>query len=141
MEASSSLSLCDERDTTAAPETNQDDHGPRSLKRRKTVSGLRLAPHTQDAAITGTESQIDGCAASDSNGMTDDAQKSSVRQVHSDTRFPQRKNPSKDTSAPALEPTSTDKLIAGIWRQVFSPVKLSRFHSVCLLGLKRKMTA
>ncbi|KAK6813275.1 hypothetical protein RU639_011051 [Aspergillus parasiticus] len=130
-----SETICDKRDTTAAPETNQDDHGPRPLKRRKTVSGLRLAPHNQDAAVTGTESQIDGCAAPDSNGMTDDAQKSSVRQVHSDTRFPQRKNPSKDTSAPVLEPTSTDKLIAGIWRQVFSPVQLSRFHSVIEPGI------
>ncbi|KAB8223395.1 hypothetical protein BDV33DRAFT_189028 [Aspergillus novoparasiticus] len=125
-----SETICDKQDTTAAPETNQDDHGSRPLKRRKTVSGLRLAPHNQDAAVTGTESQVDGCAAPDSNGMTDDAQKSSVRQVHSDTRFPQRKNPSKDTSVPVLEPTSTDKLIAGIWRQVFSPVQLSRFHSV-----------
>ncbi|KNG86189.1 SET domain protein [Aspergillus nomiae NRRL 13137] len=125
----------DKRDTVAAPEAIIDDHGPRPLKRRKTVSGLRLAPHNQDAAIAGAESQIDGYTAPDSNGMTDDAQKSSVRQVHSDTRFPQRKNPSKDTSAPVLEPTSTDKLIAGIWRQVFSPVQLSRFHSVIEPGI------
>ncbi|GAB1191791.1 hypothetical protein APSETT444_000974 [Aspergillus pseudonomiae] len=71
----------DKRDTVAAPEAIIDDHGPRPLKRRKTVSGLRLAPHNQDAAIAGAESQIDGYTAPDSNGMTDDAQKSSVRQV------------------------------------------------------------
>ncbi|OJJ40842.1 hypothetical protein ASPWEDRAFT_56140 [Aspergillus wentii DTO 134E9] len=47
-----------------------------------------------------------------------------TRQVHSDTRFPQRKKP--ETDGIVLEPTSTDKLIAGIWRQLFSSVKLSQ---------------
>lgn len=53
---------------------------------------------------------------------------SSVRQVHTETRFPQRKKPGKE--GPVLEPTSTDRLIAGIWRQLFSPVQLARVSSV-----------
>ncbi|RDK41542.1 hypothetical protein M752DRAFT_301973 [Aspergillus phoenicis ATCC 13157] len=56
------------------------------------------------------------------------ARKSSVRQVHSDMRFPRRKKPGHG-GAPVLEPTSTDKLIAGIWRQVYYPVQLSRILS------------
>lgn len=118
----------DKRDTIVAPDPIIDDHDPRSPKRRKTVSGLRLAVSNQPVAVTRSESQGGDHAATDPNGTVGDSQKASVRQVHSDTRFPQRKNPSRDTSAPVLEPTSTDKLIAGIWRQVFSPVQLSRFH-------------
>ncbi|KAL4802395.1 hypothetical protein BDV18DRAFT_164218 [Aspergillus unguis] len=49
----------------------------------------------------------------------------STRQVHSDTRFPQRAKPGRDIDPPTLQPTSSDKLISGIWRQVYSSVKLS----------------
>lgn len=62
--------------------------------------------------------------------MSDSQDESSARQVHTETRFPLRKKPTKDT--PVLEPTSTDKLIAGIWRQLFSSVQLSRSSSVCI---------
>lgn len=66
------------------------------------------------------------------------AQKVAVRQVHSDTRFPQRKRSNKHT-VPVLEPTSADKLIAGIWRQLHSSVRLSRLDSVrTLCGLDGK---
>lgn len=68
---------------------------------------------------------FDSESAADSSGT-----KPSVRQVHSDTRFPQRKNPRQEYSLPVMEPTSADKLIAGIWRQLHSPVKLSRLPSV-----------
>ncbi|OJJ88953.1 uncharacterized protein ASPGLDRAFT_138998 [Aspergillus glaucus CBS 516.65] len=53
---------------------------------------------------------------------------SSARQVHTETRFPQRKKSGKDV--PVLEPTSMDKLIAGIWKQLFSSVQLTRFSTI-----------
>ncbi|KAE8149005.1 SET domain-containing protein [Aspergillus avenaceus] len=99
-------------------------------KRRKTVSGLRLAPASQTHIAAGKGSGSECCAESAPESVVDCSHKPSVRQVQSDTRFPQRKKPGRDDAAPVLEPTSTDKLIAGIWRQVYSPVQLSRFHSV-----------
>ncbi|KAF9882797.1 hypothetical protein FE257_005145 [Aspergillus nanangensis] len=100
----------------------------RPSKRRKTVSGLRLAPAGITPATTETESDChdqDASATVTPHGSL----KSSIRQVHSDTRFPVRKKPGHD-SAPVLEPTSTDKLISGMWRQVYSPVQLTRFPSI-----------
>ncbi|PQE15006.1 SET domain protein [Rutstroemia sp. NJR-2017a BVV2] len=91
-------------------------------KRRKTVSGLRLAPSTASNADQ-TESDSDSqCPPTPI--------KRSIRQFHCETRFPQRKKPRNDGAPPVLEPTSADKLIAGIWKQVYSPVKLSHFSSV-----------
>lgn len=89
---------------------------PPSPKRRKT-SGMRPVKPTESAPHT-PENSEDGA--------------SSVRQVHTETRFPQRKNSGKDV--PVLEPTSMDKLIAGIWKQLFSTVQLTRFSTVCFLS-------
>ncbi|GAT27579.1 SET domain protein [Aspergillus luchuensis] len=96
-------------------------------KRRKTISALRPAKATTihpDRSVDCEYESLSSAAAADSSGS-----KPSVRQVHSDTRFPQRKNPRQEYSLPVLEPTSADKLIAGIWRQLHSPVKLSRLPS------------
>ncbi|PLB33745.1 SET domain-containing protein [Aspergillus candidus] len=46
----------------------------------------------------------------------------SIRQVHSDSRFPLRK-PRQEPVVPVMTPTSTDKLLSGIWRQIHSEVK------------------
>ncbi|KAL4893833.1 SET domain-containing protein [Aspergillus ambiguus] len=93
------------------------DIDTRQAKRRKTVSGLRLAPTRH--ASTPTEREL---SSDDQDPAAAAATlKPSVRQVHSDTRFPQRKKPGHESAAPVLEPTSTDKLIAGIWRQVIEP--------------------
>ncbi|KAG2420915.1 hypothetical protein HFD88_000529 [Aspergillus terreus] len=116
---------------TTTPDPNSlpnNDIDTRLSKRRKTVGGLRLAPTSNASTASETESNSDeqsSTAAADAS-----SRKSSIRQVHSDTRFPQRKKPGHDSAAPVLEPTSTDKLIAGIWRQVFSPVRLNRVPSV-----------
>ncbi|KAJ6134484.1 SET domain-containing protein [Penicillium sp. IBT 18751x] len=48
----------------------------------------------------------------------------SVRQFHSDARFPQRRGSTKGTSVPTLQPSSIDKLISGIWWQLHSPITL-----------------
>ena len=64
---------------------------------------------------------------------TNEDEPRSIRQVHMEIRLPQRKKPVNE--APVLEPTSTDKLIAGIWRQVYSPVQLTRSSSVCCFQL------
>ncbi|GFN15319.1 SET domain-containing protein [Aspergillus tubingensis] len=97
-------------------------------KRRKTISNLRPAKATTihpGRSLDAEYESLSSAAAADSSGS-----KPSVRQVHSDTRFPQRKNPRQEYSLPVLEPTSADKLIAGIWRQLHSPVKLSRLPSI-----------
>ncbi|KAL3452086.1 hypothetical protein BJX65DRAFT_320813 [Aspergillus insuetus] len=87
--------------------TWESDPNHKSLKRRKTGSTLRLTPATAGNQIhTASVAEL------------------SIRQVHSDIGFPQRKDP-KDLKPPALEPSSTDKLLAGIWRQIYSPVKLT----------------
>ncbi|KAI2704637.1 hypothetical protein CBS147354_9631 [Penicillium roqueforti] len=93
--------------------------------RHKTVSGLR--PSKSSAIAVATED-----SGSDSDAETGSRLRPSnvriepsVRQFHSDTRIPQRKKPTKDAAVPTLQPSSIDKFIAGIWRQVHSPVTLS----------------
>ncbi|KAJ0413310.1 SET domain protein [Aspergillus carlsbadensis] len=98
------LKVTHDRET---PTTSETDSGPQPHKRRKTGSTLRLPPSTPTNQIE-----------------TATVEEPSVRQVHSDTGFPQRMNP-KDLKPPVLEPSSTDKLLAGIWRQIYSPLKLS----------------
>lgn len=93
--------------------TASDTQGVRLHKRRKTGS-----PQSNPATLPPTPNS--------ENGPEDGL--SSVRQVHTETRFPQRKKPGKE--GPVLEPTSTDRLIAGIWRQLFSPVQLARVSPV-----------
>ncbi|KAI9375784.1 hypothetical protein BJX61DRAFT_493067 [Aspergillus egyptiacus] len=102
--------------SSSCTDYTETDH-PR--KRHKTVSGLRLPRPTGTAK---------GNPSRESDSQ-DELYKPSVRQVHSDTRFPQRRKPGQDGIPPPLEPTSTDKLLAGIWRQVHSPVELSRDFS------------
>ncbi|KAL2826363.1 hypothetical protein BJY01DRAFT_229781 [Aspergillus pseudoustus] len=94
--------------------------------RHKTVGGLR--PSKSSTLVSATEqldSDTDSGAGSDHLQPSGVKNQPSVRQFHSDARFPQRKRPFKDTGAPALQPSSIDKLISGIWRQVHSPITLS----------------
>lgn len=83
-------------------------HDPQSLpsaKRHKTVSGPGpVEPTTVIPSTNEDEPRF-------------------IRQVHTETP-PQRENPVNE--APVLEPTSTDKLIAGIWRQLYLPVQLTQ---------------
>lgn len=79
-------------------------------KRRKAVGGLR-------PCVSG--SKMAEPSSNEESGIY------SVRQVHSDTRFPQRKH-RQEPSTPVMTPTSTDKLISGIWRQVHSEVQWGR---------------
>ncbi|KAF4180084.1 hypothetical protein CNMCM7927_001469 [Aspergillus lentulus] len=105
---------------------NEEAHPP---KRHKTVSGLRPSRHLQPAGTT-VESPEPDHSGDTSSTEDQSTVYGSVRQVHSDTGFPQRRKAGQDYAAPVLEPTSTDKLIAGIWRQMHSPVKLSRTPAV-----------
>ena len=99
--------------------------------RHKTVSGLRPSKSSAIAVATedsGSDSDTDtGTRLRPSNVRIEP----SVRQFHSDTRFPQRRKPTKDAAVPTLQPSSIDKFIAGIWRQVHSPVTLSVSFPVC----------
>ncbi|KAJ5190591.1 SET domain-containing protein [Penicillium cinerascens] len=93
--------------------------------RHKTVSGLRPSKSSAIAVVTedsGSDSDTNtGVRLRPSNVRIEP----SFRQLHSDTRFPQRKRPTKSTTAPTLQPSTIDKLVSGIWRQVHSPVNLS----------------
>ncbi|RHZ55386.1 hypothetical protein CDV55_103869 [Aspergillus turcosus] len=118
--------LLDEEPLTPKSIQNEEAHPP---KRHKTVSGLRPSRHLEPAGTTVESPEPDH--SDDTPPIEDqDTVSASVRQVHSDTGFPQRRKAGQDNAAPVLEPTSTDKLIAGIWRQMYSPVKLSRTPSV-----------
>ncbi|OQD79916.1 hypothetical protein PENANT_c042G05096 [Penicillium antarcticum] len=90
-----------------------------------TVSGLRPSKSSpMTMATEGSESDSD-TGADNRLPLPKTRIEPSVRQFHSDTRFPQRKKHKKDTATPTLQPSSIDKFIAGIWRQVHSPVTLS----------------
>lgn len=93
--------------------------------RHKAVGGLRPSRTSAIAVVTdGTDSDND--AETDGRLQPPDLRiEPSIRQVYSDTRFPQRKRPAKGSATPTLQPSSIDKLISGIWRQVHSPVTLS----------------
>jgi hypothetical protein len=91
----------------------------------KTVSGLRPSKSSAIAVVTqdsGSDSDADAAGCLRASNVRIEP---SVRQCHSDTRFPQRKKPMKSTTPPTLQPSTIDKLISGIWRQVHSPITLS----------------
>lgn len=113
------------------PQSMVDEACTRSPKRRKTVSGLRLAPFKAITSHNEADTESHDQVTLVPESSVSDSQTPSVRQVHSDTGFPQRKKPGRDQSVPVMEPTSTDKLISGIWRQVYSHVQLNRLPSVC----------
>ncbi len=114
-------------DDSHVPHTEQpaahDTH--RSPKRRKVVGGLRLCTSARGAAKLGNGSK-DMPPIEQPQTTT-----RSVRQVHSDNRFPLR-NVRKEPSLPLMTPTSADKLIDGIWRQVHSEAEWSRSSMVRL---------
>lgn len=103
--------------------------------RHKTVSGLR--PSKSQAIAVRMED-----VESDKDAMAEDYLQSSntteplVRQFHCDTRFPQRKRTANDPATPKLQPSSIDKFISGIWRQVHSPITLSVSFPVSILPTK-----
>lgn len=93
--------------------------------KHKTVSGLRPSKSSAIAVVT-DDSGSDSDARTGARLRPSKVRiEPSFRQLHSDTRFPQRKRPAKSTTAPTLQPSTIDKLISGIWRQVHSPVNLS----------------
>ncbi|KAL4985941.1 hypothetical protein BDW68DRAFT_198348 [Aspergillus falconensis] len=123
-----SLQLDDEVDTASfesASHLAPDDHDLRPSKRHKTLSGLRLPDSSSGDKTKPRLPQSQEA----SHGYSHDAMPKSIRQVHSDTRFPQRAKPGQGLEPPVLEPTSSDKLISGIWRQIYSSVRLSRDFS------------
>ena len=92
--------------------------------RHKAVGGLRL----KKPSIAVVTEDIDSDNDADAENCSRPANvriEPSIRQLQSDTRFPQRKRRANDSATPTLQPSSIDKLISGIWRQVHSPVTLS----------------
>lgn len=104
----------------------------KTCKRRKVVGGLRLrslAPKNDLTADTDTDNN-----AHDGTTSSKIRRKPSPRQVRSDNaRFPQRK-PHQGPAIPVMEPTSGDKLILGIWQQIFSGIQRTSSDSVCSLS-------
>ncbi|KAJ5607541.1 hypothetical protein N7537_004160 [Penicillium hordei] len=93
--------------------------------RHKTVSGLRPSKSSAIAVETEDSGSDSDAGAGTRLRPSNVRIEPSARQFHSDTRFPQRKKPTKDAAVPTLQPSSIDKFIAGIWRQVHSPITLS----------------
>ncbi|PGG95354.1 hypothetical protein GX51_08270 [Blastomyces parvus] len=89
---------------------NQESDEDEARKRRKVLGGLRPRSEMNSSKLS--------------------TSKISLRQVHGDTRFPQRKQP-QEPAVPVLEPTSGEKLIRGIWRQIFSGARLSLSEPAC----------
>lgn len=95
------------------------------------MGGLRLSKTSVTSAIAGN-TESDG--SSQPPVVLPEpviAAQHHARQFHIDTRFPQRRNPAKDSARPAIRPNSADKLISGIWRQLHSPIKLTLPLPVC----------
>ncbi|KAL4946931.1 hypothetical protein BDW69DRAFT_190725, partial [Aspergillus filifer] len=110
-------------DSTPTPTPDSDECRP--TKRHKTVGGLQLPRsylQKQGASIKPIQT-----GSADTSGSNQASK--SIRQFESDTRFPQRAKPGAGLKPPTLEPTSTDRLIAGIWKQIYSSVHLSRDFS------------
>ena len=105
-----------------------------AAKRRKTVGGLRLSKASPaDTIAEGSDSDSSICGPLKSPRL-DNGRGGLTRQCHINTRFPQRRNPAKDCAVPAAQPTSADKLISGIWRQLHSPINLALPSPVSIDG-------
>ncbi|KAL1978521.1 hypothetical protein VTN31DRAFT_1380 [Thermomyces dupontii] len=108
--------------TPQSIDTSDDGHHP--SKRRKTVGGLRPSKPASWGK-TRRESQA-GAVEADSVAEDEEQVGLSVRQFQSEPRFPQRSRPeSKEPVVPPMQPTSAEKFISGIWRQLHSPIQLS----------------
>ena len=104
-------------------------------KRHKTVGGLRLhKPSPASVAADSADSDSDACGLGNPQ-QPHDWTKDRVRECHISTRLPQRRNPAKDIAVPVAKPTSADKFISGIWRQLHSPISLTFPTPVCTDGL------
>lgn len=94
--------------------------------KRKAVGGLRPA-RTSMSDVDDTES---GGEAQDSEGNGRQQRRSPTRRLQCDTRnFPQRrKQPPKK---PSLKPSTLDKLIQGVWEQIFGSIRFDPQTMVC----------
>lgn len=104
-----------------------------SNPRHKAVGGLRPSKKPAIALVTegiDSDNEVD---AEDRLRPANVRIEPSIRQLQSDTRFPQRKRRANDSATPTLQPSSIDKLVSGIWRQVHAPVTLSVTFPVILL--------
>ncbi|KAK2782281.1 hypothetical protein FQN53_000097 [Emmonsiellopsis sp. PD_33] len=128
-DTTSSSNPCQGHPLTPESSSHTDSDEDDARKRRKVVGGLRL-----HSAVSGNDH------ARLPNQCTP---KISSRQLHNDTRFPQRKPP-QEPVIPTLEPTSADKLISGIWRQIFSGIQLtlakSAFSTINVHGVVDRET-
>jgi len=90
------------------PAQNDDSDSSETVKRRKLIGGLRLAPASQQV----------------SPQMSEEPEPSSGRQLQAKPRqFPQRKAIQRDEHA--LKPSTLNKLILGIWEQIFSSINFN----------------
>lgn len=85
--------------------TSDDSDSSEAVKRRKLTGGLRLAPTQQNSPRD-----------------PENPESTSGRQLQSTARhFPQRKPASRDEHA--LKPSTLNKLIVGVWEQIFSSIR------------------
>lgn len=95
--------------TQSHPQRNEDSH---YQKRRKTVGGLRIGSNT--SGLKGLDTIA---AASPTCSVT-------TRRLQINPQgFPQRKK--RDFDFHELQPSSVDKFVVGIWKNVFSTIELT----------------
>ena len=94
--------------------------------KRKAVGGLRPA-RTVVSDVDEAESE---CEIQDDERNDERQQSSSIRRLQCDVRnFPQRrKQPPKK---PSLKPSTLDKLIQGVWEQIFGSIRFDPQTMVC----------
>lgn len=96
------------------PEKTFQDVEYRPEKRRKTTGGLRV----------GTGSSVDSSEVRSAN-ETLSPMDSTTRQLKTKSReFPQRKKKEEAGVHPLL-PSSTEKFVTGVWKQIYSSVKIT----------------
>lgn len=111
-----------------------DESASVARKRRKTVGGLRLSKGSSANAIEDNSESDDDTHSPANPPNPDNWGNDRARQCHINTRFPQRRNPANDSAIPVVQPTSADKLISGIWRQLHSRINLTFPSPVCVDG-------
>jgi hypothetical protein len=91
-----------------APPTPRDEDTSQPNKRRKTLGGLKVTSEKITSSLP-------------SEGST-------IRKLQPKSRgFPQRKR--KDDGVHQLQPASVERFIAGIWKQIYSSVRLASLPS------------
>ena len=102
---------------TAGTRHQNEESGNDNVQAKRRKVSTDAEPDTSVSLTAGTDTGRDS-----EKSTKPSEEKRTIRQVHSDSRFPLRK-PRQEPIVPVMTPTSTDKLLSGIWRQIHSEIK------------------